>query len=95
MLSYENSNLEQWLENSVETCLQDQFHQTWRANIDTGSKTLNYPLFKNKFQFENYFDILEERDIFTFCRFRLNNHKLPVEYRRWNNIHREHSISWR
>jgi hypothetical protein len=50
---------------------------------DTGSKTLNYRLFKNKFEFENYLNNLDDRDIFTFCRFRLNNHKLPVEYGRW------------
>jgi hypothetical protein len=80
---------EEWLKNSVKTCLQDQFQQTWHANIDTGSKTLNYRLFKNKFEFENYFNILDDRDIFTFCRFRLNNHKLPVEYGRWKNIPRE------
>ena len=41
---------EQWLKNSVKTCLQDQFYQTWHSNIDTGSKTLNYHLFKNKFE---------------------------------------------
>ena len=28
----------------------------------------------------------------TFCRFRLNNHKLPIEYGRWNNIPREFRI---
>jgi hypothetical protein len=27
---------EEWLKNSVKTCLQDQFQQTWHANIDTG-----------------------------------------------------------
>ena len=27
-----------------------------------------------------------------FCRFRLNNHKLPVEHGRWNNIPRELKI---
>jgi hypothetical protein len=32
---------------------------------------------------------MDDRDIFTFCRFRLNNHKLSVEYGRWNNIPRE------
>jgi hypothetical protein len=37
-------------------------------------KTLNYHLLKNKFEFENYFNILNDRDIFTFCGFRLNNH---------------------
>jgi hypothetical protein len=26
--------------------------------------------------------IREVRDVFTLCRFRLNNHKLPVEYER-------------
>ena len=83
---------EQWLKNSVKTCLQDQFYQTWHANIDTGSKTLNYRVFKNKFEFENYLNIRDDRDIFTFCRFRLNNHKLPVEYGRWKNIPRELKI---
>jgi hypothetical protein len=85
---------EQWLKNSVKTCLQDQFYQTWHANIDTESKTLNYRLFENKFEFENYLNILDDRDIFTFCLFRLNNHKLPVEYRRWKKIPRE-LRSWR
>jgi hypothetical protein len=33
-----------------------------------------------------------DRDIFTFCPFRLNNHKLPIEYGRLNNIPRELSI---
>jgi hypothetical protein len=39
--------------------------KTWHANIDTGLKTLNYRLFKNKFEFENYLNILDDRDIFT------------------------------
>jgi hypothetical protein len=71
---------EKWLKHSVSICLQDQHRQTWHMNIDTGSKTLNYRLFKNKFEFKNYFNILDDRDRFTFCRFRLNNHTLPVEY---------------
>ena len=28
-------------------------------------------LFKNEIEFENYFNILDDRDIFTFCRIRL------------------------
>jgi hypothetical protein len=57
---------EKCLKSSVKACLQDQFRQTWHAHIDTGSK-----LFKNEIEFENYFNILDDRDIFTFCRFRL------------------------
>ena len=61
---------EKCLKSSVKACLQDQFRQTWHANIDTDPKTLNYCLFRNGIEFENYFNILDDRDIFTFCRFR-------------------------
>ena len=55
-------------------------------------ENLNYRLFKNKFEFENYFNILDDKNIFTFCRFRqLNNRTLPccIQHGRWNNILRE------
>jgi hypothetical protein len=74
-----------WLKEIVK----DQFKQTWLENIQKNSKTLNCRLFKDKLEFENYFDILEDRDISTFCHFRTVNHKLPIEYGRWNNIQRE------
>jgi hypothetical protein len=47
---------EEWLKISVNSCPQDQFQQTvetWHANIDTGSKTLNYRLFKKMYLFQN------------------------------------------
>jgi hypothetical protein len=62
---------EKCLKSSAKACLQDQFRQTWHANIDTGSKTLNYRFFRNEIEFENYFNILDDRDIYTICRFRL------------------------
>ena len=81
-----------WLKLLVKTCLQDQFKQTWYSNIQNRCKTLNYRLFKDNFCFEKYFDILDNRDIFTFCRFRTTNHKLPIEYGRWGNIQRNARI---
>jgi hypothetical protein len=36
---------EQWLKNSVKTCLQDQFQQTWHANIDPGFKNFKLSYF--------------------------------------------------
>jgi hypothetical protein len=34
---------DQWLKNSVKTCLQDPLSsQTWHENINTGPETLNY-----------------------------------------------------
>ena len=78
-----------WLKEIVKISLQDQFKQIWLEHVQNNSKTLNYRLFKDKLEFENYFDILENRDLFTFCHFRTVNHKLPIEYGRWNNIQRE------
>jgi hypothetical protein len=43
----------------------------------------NYKLFKVELKFENYLDILEEKDTFTLCRFRTTNHRLPVEVGKW------------
>ena len=57
---------EEWLKNSVKTCFQDQFQQTWHENIDTGSKTSNYRLFKNKFEFENIISISSTIGILLF-----------------------------
>jgi hypothetical protein len=45
--------------------------------------------FKGELKFENYLDILEDKDKFTLCRFRTTNHRLPVEVGRWKNIIRE------
>ena len=56
-----------WLKEIVKISLQDQFKQIWLEHVQNNSKTLNYRLFKDKLEFENYFDILEDRDLFTFC----------------------------
>ena len=43
-------------------------------------------MFKGELKFENYLDILEDKDKFTFCRFRTSNHRLPVEVGRWKKL---------
>ena len=57
--------------------------------LQNSSKTLNYRIFKDELIFKEYFNNLEERDFLTLCKFRTSNHKLPIEYGRWNNIQRE------
>ena len=32
---------------------------------------------------------MEDKDIYTLCKFRTTNHKLPIETGRWNGIDRE------
>jgi hypothetical protein len=42
--------------------------------------------------FENYLNILNDKDNLTLSKFRTTNHKLPVENGRWKNIARENRI---
>ena len=60
--------------------------------MNTLQTALNYRIFKENFEFENYFRILEDKDIYTLCKFRTNNHKLPIETGWWNNIDRVNRI---
>ena len=51
-------------------------------------RCFTYKLFKENLDYEEYFNILEDRDVFTLCRFRTLNHSLPIENGRWFNIER-------
>ena len=77
-----------WLSNSLKQKLFDQFQQKWRSDIDNSPKGLSYKLFKQNYEFEEYLNILNDKDRITYCRFRTGNHKLPIETGRWNRIDR-------
>jgi hypothetical protein len=36
--------------------------------------------------FQKYLDVLNDKNRFTFCRFRTSNHRLPLEVGRWENV---------
>jgi hypothetical protein len=78
-----------WLSNVVKMNLIDQFKQTWSTSIDNSSKALNYRLYKKGVSFENYLEILKDKNLFLLCRFRTSNHRIPIEIGRWQNINRE------
>ena len=65
---------EKWLKLVIKNNLIYQFKQIWNSSIETSSKEGNYKLFKGELKlelkFENYLDILEDKDKFTLCRFR-------------------------
>ena len=44
----------------LKQCLTDQFRQNWHTSIMESTKALNYRIFKNNFEFENYFEILSK-----------------------------------
>ena len=59
--------------------LLDQFVQNWQISLSDSSKALNYRIVKTKFEFEEYFNILNIGDAIRLCRFRTTNHYLPIE----------------
>ena len=70
-------------------CLCDQFQQNWNNDLQTCTKTINYRIFKDTFGFEDYFNILNEKDFLVFCKFLTVNHRQPIECGRWQNLERE------
>ena len=78
-----------WLCGSIKQTLTDQFMQQWRSYVQDSPKALNYRIYKDEPKFENYFNIVNDRNYITLCRFRTMNHRLPIERGRWQNIPRE------
>ena len=53
---------------------------------------MSYSLFKLDFRFEKYLDVLNDKNRFTFCRFRTSNHRLPIEVGHWTNVERHNRL---
>lgn len=68
-----------WLKLKVERTLRDQFIQRWFSGIDTSDLCTTYRSFKRNFEFEPYLIQLPESMRTFLCKFRVSNHKLPVE----------------
>jgi hypothetical protein len=68
----------------------DQFVQNWQTSLSDSSKALNYRIFKTKFEFEEYFNILNIVHAIRLCRFRTTNHYIDRENRYCNlcNCHK-------
>ena len=81
-----------WLKNGIKLRLIDQFKQNWLSNMENSPKGITYKLFKNELHFEKYLDSLEDRGLFTFCKFRTLNHKLPIECGRWQRLDRNQRL---
>lgn len=60
--------------------------QEWYSIIHSSSKGKKYYLFKQDLNFENYLIKLNGKNVCSLLKFRLSNHRLPVETGRWENI---------
>lgn len=68
-----------WLVSFIKLRLKDQFQQAWHSSPENSSKALNYKLFKDIFETDDYLEIAEKTFSFEMCRFRITNHKLPIQ----------------
>ena len=67
----------------IKMAANDQFIQRWSSEIKATNKALFYRSFKNEVKFEPYLDILPARLRIRLTRFRISNHRLPIETGRW------------
>ena len=59
------------MKEKINQCLWDQFQRNWNDDLQTCSKVINHRIFKDTFGFEDYFNILDEKDFLIFCKFQL------------------------
>jgi hypothetical protein len=69
---------ELWLKNSIKQNLTDQYLQTWLSSVNDSPKALNYRIYKDNLFFENYLNILNDKDNLTLSKFRTTNHKFSL-----------------
>ena len=65
----------------VKQRLMDQFIQEWQSRVAENSVCSNYRLFKKKFCFEKYLTYLASILRQRVLKFRLSNHRLPIQQR--------------
>ena len=63
--------------------VKDQYLQKWNSDIDLAWKAYFYRIIKTEFKFEQYLDLLDNRNRVILTKFRTSNHYLPIEKGRW------------
>ena len=60
--------------------------------MNASSKAACYKLYKKTFKFEEYLDILNDKERYIFCKFRTANHRLIIETGRWSGVSKENRV---
>ena len=81
-----------WLSQKIKQCYCDMHIQEWNNFLETSPNAIIYRLFKTEHIYEPYLNILSLKNRKIFTRFRLCNHRLPIETGRWLNIPRGERI---
>ena len=75
-----------WLSQNIKQCYCDMHIQEWNNFFETSPKAIIYRLFKTEHIYEPCLNILSLKIEKIFTRFRLYNHRIPIESGRRLNI---------
>ena len=64
-------------------------YQNWNSSVNNSPKCLNYKLYKQIFEFENYLINVPTYIAKLFCKFRCMSHRMPMKGVGCFNIRRE------
>ena len=70
----------------ISRLLNDLYIHHWNNELNKSSKGKTYALFKQTIALEHYLIALPKNVYMQLCKFRTDNHKLPVETGRWDDI---------
>ena len=77
---------------SMKTALKEYYERIWLENTQNSSKCSLYKEFKPELKLEKYLLTLDTNLRINLTKYRLSNHKLPIEVGRHNNIIREERL---
>ena len=66
----------EWLKLNIKQTLIYQFIELWSSLIQNSPKALNFRIFKEQFEAENYLHTLDDNCLFEFCKFRTLNQRI-------------------
>ena len=69
----------------ISETLVDLHTQDWHQKVNLSSKGKNYYLYKQNIKLENYLVKLNKKQHSALLKYRLSNHRLPIETGRWEN----------
>ena len=64
----------------------------WRQELEQSSKCLFYRHYKQEFEREKYIYQLPDKYVYSLCKFRCSNHRLPIEIGRRLGLDRKNRI---
>ena len=86
---WENQLCGKKFSDNVKQLIRKKYVNAWKIEIFESPKCTNYRVFKRDLKFESYLIKLPFKLRLSFTKFRVSNHRLPIEYGRHINVDRQ------